>query len=65
MPEKWAKIFSPPSRNPMVGWETLNLFKIFPVGCFRPLGLLTPGGCGNPEGIPNVKLKNSAGEPGG
>ena len=44
MPEKWAKIFLHPLRNPMVEWETLNLFKFFPVGCFRPLGLLTPGG---------------------
>ena len=44
MREKRAKIFLHPLRNPMGEWETLDLFKIFPVGCVRLLGLLTPGG---------------------
>jgi len=65
LPERWAKICFNPSRNPMVAWETLNFFKFFPVGCFRPLGLPTPGGRGNPEGISKDKLKYPPGKPGG
>ena len=65
MPVKWAKICLKPSRNPMVAGVTLNLFKVFPIGCFRPLGLLPPGGCGIPEGNPKVKLKYLSGKPRG